>query len=96
METPPVTDPRYRGSWAALMSALGARAILSPRLALDLLRTAWAFRRRGWWRMVPFLPLPDRGYLAWRMYTAYGDEAAVPTVDDVIHFARWRRETMGC
>jgi hypothetical protein len=29
------------------------------------------------------------------MYTAYGDEEAVPPLDDVIRFARWRRETMG-
>jgi len=28
------------------------------------------------------------------MFTAYGDEAAVPTLEDVIRFARWRRETM--
>jgi hypothetical protein len=29
------------------------------------------------------------------MYTAYADETAVPPVDDVVRFARWRRETMG-
>jgi hypothetical protein len=29
------------------------------------------------------------------MFTAYGDEDAVPPLDDVIRFARWRRETMG-
>jgi hypothetical protein len=29
------------------------------------------------------------------MHTAYADEDAVPPVDDVIRFARWRRETMG-
>jgi hypothetical protein len=28
------------------------------------------------------------------MYTAYGEEDAVPPLDDVIAFARWRRETM--
>jgi hypothetical protein len=28
------------------------------------------------------------------MFTAYGDEGAVPPLDDVIRFARWRRETM--
>ena len=74
-------DPRYAGSW--------------PRLALDLLRTAWAFRRREWWRKAPFLPVPDADYLRWRMYTAYGHEQAVPPADDVASFARWRRETMG-
>ena len=75
--------------------ALAFRALVSPRLALDLLRTAWAFRRRHWLGQLPFLPLPDGNYLRWRMYTAYGDEAAVPPVEDVIRFARWRRETMG-
>jgi hypothetical protein len=28
------------------------------------------------------------------MFTAYGDEDAIPPVDDVVRFARWRRETM--
>jgi hypothetical protein len=82
-------------SWLSLTAALVLRGLVNPRLALDLVRTAWAFRRRGWWSRPPFLPLPDREYLRWRMYTAYADEAAVPPTDDVIRFARWRRETMG-
>jgi hypothetical protein len=28
------------------------------------------------------------------MYTAYGDEAAIPPVEDVIRFARWRKKVM--
>jgi hypothetical protein len=88
-------DPRFRGSWSALSAALFVRALVSPRLALDLLRTAWAFRRQGWLGRAPFLPIPDGNYLRWRMYTAYGDETAVPPAEDVIRFARWRRETMG-
>jgi hypothetical protein len=83
-----------RLSWTSLTLRLMARATVNPRLAMDLLRTAWAFRSREWWRKPPFLPLPDRAYLRWRMYTAYGDEAAVPSVAEVIGFARWRRETM--
>jgi hypothetical protein len=73
---------------------LGGRAVINPRLALDLLRTAWAFRARHWYRRFPFLPLPPRAYLRWRMHTAYGDEEAVPPPQDVIRFARWRREVM--
>jgi hypothetical protein len=84
------------GSWRALVLALVGRALLSPRLAVDLLRTGWAFRRRDWWQRPPFLPLPDRTYLRWRMYTAYGAEDAVPPAGDVIRFARWRRTTMEC
>ena len=84
-----------RDSWLRLTARLTGRAIVNPRLALDLLHTGWAFRRREWWRKPPFLPLPDRTYLRWRMYTAYADENAVPPVEDVVRFARWRRETMG-
>lgn len=82
------------GSWTALTGRLALRALVNPRLAVDLVRTGWAFRRRDWWRKPPFLPLPDRTYLRWRMYTAYGDELAVPPLRDVVAFARWRRETM--
>ncbi|HXE57743.1 MAG TPA: hypothetical protein VNK43_07075 [Gemmatimonadales bacterium] len=83
-----------RPTWLRLALALALRALVRPRLAIDLLRTAWAFRRRAWWMSPPFLPLPDRTYLRWRMHTAYGDEEAVPPADDVVRFARWRRETM--
>jgi hypothetical protein len=82
-------------SWPRLAVRLFWRGLLDPRLGLDLWKTAWAFRRRRWWTQAPFLPLPDRDYLRWRMYTAYADEAAVPPAADVIRFARWRRETMG-
>ena len=81
--------------WPAVAAALAARALVDPRLARDLLRLAWSFRARGWWRRAPFLPLPPRDYVRWRMLTAYGDADAVPPVADVIRFARWRRETMG-
>jgi hypothetical protein len=82
-------------TWASLVLRLAARAARRPRLAVDLLRTVWAFRGRGWHRRAPFLPLPDRTYLRWRLYTAYADEQAVPPAEDVVRFARWRRETMG-
>jgi hypothetical protein len=86
METP--------ASWLSLVARLTARAIARPRLAMDLLRLAWSFRARDWYRRPPFLPLPPREYVRWRMFTAYGDEHAIPPVDDVVRFARWRRETM--
>lgn len=77
------------------MLALVARAAVNPRLAADLVRLAWSMRARDWWRRMPFLPLPPAAYVRWRMYTAYGDERAVPPTEDVVRFARWRRETMG-
>ena len=86
--------PTPHRSWPQLALSLTVRALVNPRLALDLLRLAWAFRTREWYRHAPFLPLPPREYVRWRMHTAYGDEGAVPPVEDVVRFARWRREVM--
>ncbi len=76
-------------AWFQLTATLTGRALLNPALAMDLLRVAWRFRHRFWYRRFPFLPLPALRYVRWRMYTAYGDEAAVPPAQDVIGFARW-------
>jgi hypothetical protein len=75
------------------MLRLAVRCARHPALAADLLRVAWRFRRREWYRRPPFLPVPDRAYLAWRMHTAYGDHHAVPPVDDIERYARWARRT---
>ena len=79
------------GAWTSLALRLTLRALVNPRVAADLLSLAWAMRRRGWIQHAPFLPLPPPEYLRWRMYTAYGDEHAVPPLRDVLRFARWRR-----
>lgn len=44
-----------------------------------------------WWRRAPFLPLPDRRWLAFRMETAYGDPAAVPPGGDLVAYLAWQR-----
>ena len=85
---------QQKRGWTGLLATLVGRALINPRLAIDLLATAWAFRAREWYRRPPFLPLPPRDYVRWRMYTAYGDEDAVPPAEDVIRFAEWRRKIL--
>lgn len=65
------------------------RALGRPRLLGGLLRAAWRFRARGWWRRPPFLPLPPREYMEWRMHTAYGDGGREPRVDELQRYVRW-------
>lgn len=89
-----IHDDRYAGSWGKLTFKLVLRAAINPRLALDLLSMTWAFRARAWYRRPPFLPVPPAEYRRWRMYTAYGREDAVPPIEDVIRFARWRRQIL--
>ncbi|MCY3756127.1 MAG: hypothetical protein OXG96_00225 [Acidobacteria bacterium] len=60
---------------------------------LELIRIGWTFRDRGWYRRYPFLPLPPRDYLRWRMETAYGDKSlGNARWKDIAAYARWRRE----
>ena len=77
--------------WFRLVAALTLRALVNPAVAVDLLRVGWRYRRRNWWARAPFLPVPDRTYLRWRLYTAYGSEDAIPPVADVVRYARWAR-----
>jgi hypothetical protein len=76
-------------SWLGLGASLIGRGLRDPRTASALLRVGWRFRARGWYRRFPFLPLPAREYLRWRMYTAYGDADIVPPARDVERYARW-------
>lgn len=76
-------------SWTQLTLILVGRAIVRPRLALALLTVAWRFRRKDWYKLPPFLPLPSTKYVSWRMHTAYGNNAAVPPADDVVRYALW-------
>ena len=76
-------------TWTRLTLTLAARSLRHPSLGADLVRVAWRFRARAWWRRFPFLPLPARDYVRWRMHTAYGDYNAVPPTEDVVRYARW-------
>ena len=75
--------------WGRLTLELAWHALRRPTLAADLLRVLWRFRSRHWYRRPPFLPLPSRDYVRWRMHTAYGDYDAVPPAEDIVRYARW-------
>ncbi len=62
-----------------------------PGLWVEAARTSFALAPRRWWARPPFLPVPDRAYLSWRIATAYGREDASFEGDDLISYLRWRR-----
>jgi len=64
-------------------------ALRRPSVLPHLVGAAWAFRSRDWYRRPPFLPLPSRTYLRWRLETAYGDPDVVPPLDELERFLRW-------
>ena len=76
-----------RAGWVRSAVAVAARPSLWPVAARQTRRLA----RPGWWRRPPFLPLPGRDYLAFRLETQYGDPAARPAAADVVGYLRWCR-----
>lgn len=76
-------------SWSRLTVSLIGRSLRNPAVGVSLVRVGWRFRRRDWYKRFPFLPLPAREYVQWRMHTAYGSDDAVPPANDVIRYARW-------
>lgn len=66
-----------------------ARCLVRPRLLLLLMGAAWRFRRRGWYRRAPFLPLPAADYMRWRMHTAFGTESGMLAVADLEAYLEW-------
>ncbi len=76
------------GWWRVALAVLG-RPVLWPIALTQARRLA----PTGWWHRPPFLPVPDRAYLRFRMVTAYGgDGRRAPDPTDVIAYLHWCRE----
>lgn len=72
--------------------ASAAVVIRHPELWTTALRQLRVLARPGWWRRAPFLPVPDREYLRFRLLTAYGgDGTATPDPADLIAYLSWCR-----
>jgi len=65
--------------------------VARPWLWATAVRQVFRLARRGWWRRPPFLPVPDRAYVRFRLETQYGDPAHVLEPDDVVTYLRWCR-----
>jgi hypothetical protein len=45
----------------------------------------------GWWRRRPYLPVPTREYLEFRLLTQYGDSRSRASSADVVNYLTWCR-----
>jgi len=74
-------------SWVRVGVALAARPGLWP----TAVRQARRLAPTGWWHRSPFLPLPARDYLRFRLITQYGDDERRPVPADVLNYLTWCR-----
>lgn len=69
--------------------------IRRPRLWAVALRQWRRTVPAAWWRQRPFVPVPDRRYLEFRLQTQYGSagpESSLELVGDVIGYLTWCRD----
>lgn len=72
-------------------SLAATRALVRhPALWPTALSQVWRLAGKGWWRRPPFLPLPDRAYLRFRVHTAYGVDRD-PDPADIVTWLQWCR-----
>jgi hypothetical protein len=71
------------------MLRLAAEVLRRPSLWVVAGRQAGRLVPAGWWRRAPYLPLPSREYLRFRLLTQYGDAEHEIEPRDVLNYLRW-------
>ena len=73
--------------------AMAKLALLRPWMVPTLIRAAWAFRARHWYRRPPFLPIPPSDYWLGVWNARNGAPDATPPTDDLKRFLAWADRT---
>jgi len=61
-------------------------------ILFELILICWTFRKKNWYRYFPYIPIPPRNYIEWRIETAYGDKSFKNIrLRDVFAYIRWHR-----
>ncbi|MDK1018072.1 MAG: hypothetical protein QGD89_01525 [Actinomycetota bacterium] len=68
-----------------------AAILVRPVLWPTAVGAVFAFAPRFWWKRAPFLPLPDRSVMAWRVTTAFAHPDMTLASSDVVSYLQWRR-----
>ena len=82
-------EPLVRNGMGLVYVGLAKVAIRRPWILPAMLGAAWAFRSNKWYRSPPFLPLPSKAFMRWRMETAYGRNATAIPSRDLERYLRW-------
>ncbi|MEI8391057.1 MAG: hypothetical protein WCG40_01020 [Actinomycetes bacterium] len=66
--------------------------MLRPHFWPIALRVGARMIPQKWWTRRPYLPVPRKDYLKFRLETQYGGHAPVANLPDVLRYLRWVRE----
>ena len=76
-------------SGAAIVIAVLCR----PSLWITALTQLFRLTPRRWWARAPFLPVPTREYIRFRVLTQYGERGHTLEVADVLSYLRWLKDS---
>ena len=76
-------------SGAAIVIAVLCR----PSLWITALTQLYRLTPRRWWARAPFLPVPTREYIRFRVLTQYGERGHTLEVADVLSYLRWLKDS---
>ncbi len=74
-------------SWSRALLHVAGRPRLWPVAVVQLGRAV----PPDWWHRPPFLPIPAREYVRFRLHTQYG-AAAAPEPRDLVTYLEWCRD----
>lgn len=81
---------------ATLLSVSSLRifgaVLIRPWLWATAIGAYVSFVPHRWWQRSPFLPIPDRTVMEWRVTTAYGHADMTLATSEVLSYLRWRRD----
>lgn len=73
----------------SVVSAVLTRPMLWP----VALKQLWRIRKSNWYLKPPFLPVPDKSYVEFRIHTAYGTNKELSRLSsDVVTYLEWCRD----
>ena len=75
-------------TYVGLLLAIIAR----PWLWVTAVRQGWRMIPNRWWTRAPFLPVPAKAYVQFRLITQYGTADHDPYIYDVIDYLEWSRD----
>ncbi len=84
-------DKSDKPNWNKWIKSVMVAVAEKPGLIFPAIYQLYILSPESWYRKYPFLPLPDKRWLRFRMETAYGDPCYVPNPREIAKFLDWTR-----
>ena len=75
-----------------LLIEVAGLLVVRPELWFTAFRQLFSLAESGWWKRLPFLPLPNQELIEFRSKTQYGSLETEIEADDVLAWLVWSKE----